>query len=170
MRRRLSIVLLLVMVAAGGLGLMAQENRKGYSMSVSDIDPDAQDARGQSIIFKRVMEEDMAAIMALLDAGLDVDVRGSFNATPALRAAIADIWPVVALLLERGADPMITDRRGMTIPWLATTSRIAGNGPRAQALEKVRAQLADRGHLSAVYSPQDVTAMVAEGRWPPAPR
>ncbi|MAU52715.1 MAG: hypothetical protein CMN17_10145 [Roseovarius sp.] len=95
-------------------------------MSISDIDPDALDARGQSIIFKRVMEEDTAAITALLDAGLDVDVRGSFNATPALRAAIADIWPVVELLLERGADPMATDRRGMTIPWLATTSRIGG--------------------------------------------
>ena len=95
-------------------------------MSISDIDPDALDARGQSIIFKRVMEEDTAAITALLDAGLDVDVRGSFNATPALRAAIADIWPVVELLLERGADPMATDRRGMTIPWLAPPSRIGG--------------------------------------------
>jgi len=55
MRGRLSIGLLLAMVAAGGLGLVAQENRKGYIMNVSDIDPGAQDARGQSIIFKRVM-------------------------------------------------------------------------------------------------------------------
>ena len=86
MRRRLSIVLLLALAAAGGLALGSQENRKGDSMSISDIDPDALDARGQSIIFKRVMEEDTAAITALLDAGLDVDVRGSFNATPALRA------------------------------------------------------------------------------------
>ncbi len=139
-------------------------------MSISDIDPDALDARGQSIIFKRVMEEDTAAITALLDAGLDVDVRGSFNATPALRAAIADIWPVVELLLERGADPMATDRRGMTIPWLATTSRIGGGGNRAQALRRVRSRLADEGHLDSVYSPQEVKRMIAEGRWPPAPR
>jgi len=169
MRLHLSIVLFLVMAAAGGLGLIAQENRKGDAMSISDIDPDALDARGQSIIFKRVMEEDMAAIEALLDAGLDVDIRGSFNATSALRAAIADIWPVVEVLLERGADPMVTDRRGLTIPWLATTSRIGGDGPRARALGRVRARLADQGYLSAMYSPQEVTRMVTEGRWPPAP-
>ena len=140
---------------------------KGAEMNTTEIDIEALDTRGQSIIFQRVMEEDMEGIAALLDAGLPVDIRGFQQSTPTLYAAMADIWPVVLFLLERGADPIAANQLGMTLPWLATTSRIAGDGPRAQALEDVRTLLAERGHLSVIYTLEDVRARLTEGDWPP---
>ncbi|CUX80043.1 hypothetical protein Ga0058931_0748 [Roseibaca calidilacus] len=138
--------------------------------TMTETDMHALDVRGQSIIFQHVMEEDTQQITALLDAGLPIDIRGFQDSTPALYAAMADIWPVVLFLLERGADPMAANRLGMTLPWLATTSRINGDGPRARALGDVRAVLADRDLLSCVYPIDEVRAMVAERRWPPAPQ
>ncbi|MDD7971945.1 hypothetical protein [Roseinatronobacter alkalisoli] len=137
---------------------------------MTQTDIDALDARGQSIMFQRVMEEDFTQMTALLDAGLPIDIRGFQNSTPALHAAMADIWPVVLFLLERGADPMAANRLGMTLPWLATTSRISGDGPRATALQQVRVLLAGQGLLSRVYTLEEVRAMLAEGSWPPAPQ
>jgi ankyrin repeat protein len=142
---------------------------KGEEAGKTEVDTGVLNARGQSIIFQRVQEEDIDAIRDLLDAGLDVDVRGFQGSTPAIYAAMADTWPVVLFLLEHGANPAAANRLGFTLPWLASTSRIVGDGPRALALEQVRARLARKGLMLNVVDPRSVQRLIEADAWPPAP-
>lgn len=164
--RLLAAALVLALLAAG---IWAAGPWKGLAMNDTAVDPTEKDPRGLPIIFQRVVEEDIAGIDALLEAGASIEARGFQQSTPAIHGALGDIWPVVLHLLERGADPWAANRLGMTVPWLAATSRVGGDGPRAQALAAVRAWLNARGMAGVVFSPDEVKARLAEGKWPPAP-
>ncbi len=137
----------------------------GGAMSTVDIEEKGPD--GLPIIHWWVEREEFEKIQALLDAGGDIEVPGFQGATPLLKAAVADSWPMALFLIERGAFIGAVDRRGMTLPWLAATSRVKEGNPDYEALQKVRALLNERGMLGQYYEPNEVKKRIAEGTWPP---
>jgi ankyrin repeat protein len=60
-------------------------------------------------------------VRALLDAGWPADTLDEDGSTPLAEAALAERAHVVALLLERGADPRRADDRGVSPASLAAT-------------------------------------------------
>ncbi len=123
---------------------------------------------GQPIIFWRIKQENRDAISAMLDAGYDIEIKGGFDATPIIGAALIDDWQTVLLLLKRGANPMVADRRGFTLNDLMNTSRVDPKGSYGVALEEVRALLKQRGVSDKVYEPPQVKEMLKNDEWPPA--
>ena len=123
---------------------------------------------GQPIIFWRITQRNRDAIAAMLDTGYDIEAKGGFDATPIIWASLSDDWITVLLLLERGANPMIADRRGFTLNDLMNTTRVDPNGSYGVALQKVRALLKKRGISDTVYDPPKVKEMLKNGEWPPA--
>lgn len=142
----------------------------GWAMSEGKVDIEARGPDGLPGIFWLIKQEDMAGIAAWIDAGGDIEARGYHGASPALAAAVIENWPAVLWLLERGARADVADGRGYTLGFLATRSRVAPDGRYGRALAEVRSILADRGLLEQIHEPAAVKRMIAEGRWPPAPR
>ncbi|WP_139301234.1 ankyrin repeat domain-containing protein [Vannielia litorea] len=134
-------------------------------MSTVDIEEKGPD--GLPIIHWWVEREEFEKIQALLDAGGNIEEPGFQGATPLLKAAVADSWPMALFLIERGAFIGAVDRRGMTMPWLAATSRVKEGNPDFEALQKVRAILNERGMFGQYYEPNDVKKRIKEGNWPP---
>lgn len=149
--------------------LWAAMAMKGTGMAVAErqVDPKALGPDGLPIIFWTIKEGDSAGVEALLDAGAEIEAAGYHGATPALSAAVVDDWPMVALLLQRGANPAAFDRRGFTLPWLSAQAKVAKNSPTEASLNAVRQYLNDRGLLQAVYDPAQVRSMLKDGTWPP---
>lgn len=141
----------------------------GSNLAHGQIDVTARGPDGLPGIFWRINQQDRAGVGAWLDVGGDIESPGFQRATPVLAAAIVDDWPMVVLLLDRGARMGIHDRRGFTLAWLSTTSRAAPDGILGPALREVRARLAVTGLLGEVFEPAAVRAMIGDGRWP-APR
>jgi len=121
---------------------------------------------GLPIIFRHIEREETAKIEALLDAGADIEAPGFQHATPVLAAASADIWPIVLMLIERGAALDAVDRSGFTLPWLAATSRVSEGSSDWAALARVREILRERGMMDRTHEPNEVKKLVEEGRWP----
>lgn len=118
-------------------------------------------------IFWLINQHDRNGIAAWLDSGGEIEARGFLGASPAPAAAVADNWPTVLFLLERGARGDIADGQGFTLGYLATRSRVLPESRLGGALAKVRVILAERGVLSRIYQPAEVRRMKADGRWPP---
>lgn len=146
---------------AGRLGVI----ELGGAMSTVDIEEKGPD--GLPIIHWWVEREELEKIQAYLDADGDIEAPGFQGATPLLKAAVADNWPVALWLIERGAFVGAVDRAGMTMPYLAATSRVPKETERGQALEKVRQLMNDQGMLGQYYEPADVKKRIKEGNWPP---
>lgn len=136
-------------------------------MANGQVDITARGPDGLPGIFWRINQRDQAAVGAWLDAGGDIETPGFQRATPVLTAAIIDDWPMVIYLLDRGARMDVADRRGFTLPWLATNSRVAPGGIFGPALQETRNRLAAAGLLSQVHDTATVRALVNQGRWPP---
>lgn len=66
-------------------------------------------------------------------------------------------------LLERGANPMAADLLGITLPWLAATSRVNPASEEGRDLTWVCQRLAGLP----VIDPAEVRQRRAAGRWPP---
>lgn len=154
---------------ASGVAILAVIWQFGATMAHGQIDITARGPDGLPGIFWLIKQQDQSAVGAWLDAGGSIETPGFQRATPVLTAAIIDDWPMVVYLLDRGARMDVVDRRGFTLPWLASHSRAAPGGILGPALQEVRNRLAAAGLLSRVYDPTVVRAMLAEGRWPPAP-
>ena len=137
----------------------------GGAMSTVDIDQKAPD--GLPIIHWWVEREEFDKIQAYLDAGGDIEAPGFQGATPLLAAATGDGWPMALFLIERGAFIGAVDRSGITLPWLAGTSRVKEGNPDYEALVKVRELLNERGMLGQYYEPNDVKKRIKAGNWPP---
>jgi hypothetical protein len=119
-------------------------------------------------IFDLILSEDRAAIEKLIDSGQSLEVRDGFGATPVLAAALIDDWTMVEYFLLRGADPLVADRRGFTVAFLAQTSRVDLDGRYGQALARVRATLSARLPLGTALPPAQVKQLQQKGAWPPA--
>lgn len=132
------------------------------------VDITAKGPDGLPGIFWLIKQRDQAAVGAWIDAGGSIETPGFLRATPVLAASMADNWPMVLYLIERGARMDVADRQGFTLAHNATITRVDPNGSLGPALRAVRKKLAQAGLLSRVYTPDQVKAMQAEGRWPPA--
>ncbi|MCC5968837.1 MAG: hypothetical protein JJU15_02715 [Pararhodobacter sp.] len=118
-------------------------------------------------IFWLIKQRDQAAVGAWLDAGGDIEVPGFHRATPVLAAAIIDDWPMVLYLIERGAQMNVSDRRGYTLAYRATTTRIDPEGILGPALRMVLQRLEQASEMEEIFTPTEVREMVSAGRWPP---
>jgi len=131
------------------------------------VDITEQTAEGYPIIYRRVQERDAKTIIALLDAGADIEARGFFQATPVITAASANSWEIVELLLSRGADPRAVDGKGFNLPWLASTAKMRDETKNGEALLRVQETLAARGFMDTVPHPVEAKALLDAGDWPP---
>lgn len=131
------------------------------------VDITANGPDGLPGIFWLIKQRDQAAVGRWLDAGGDIEVPGFHRATPVLAAAIVDDWQMVLYLIDRGARSDVADRRGFTLGYRATTTRIDPEGALGPTLQTVRQRLGQAGALERIYSPAQVREMMAAGRWPP---
>ena len=121
------------------------------------------------IIFWRIDQQNFSAVEALLKAGADIEIHGGFGMTPVIWAASSDNWRMVKLLINRGADLSAYAGNGMTVANMAPTSRILPDGPNGQALQQVRAILAERGLYDDVPTPAELRAQMEAGTLPRPP-
>lgn len=136
-------------------------------MPNSSIDIEAKGPDGLPGIFWLIKERDQSAVGAWLDAGGDIESKGYHGATPVLAAAIIDDWPMVLYLIHRGARLDVADKRGFTLGYRSTTTRVDLEGIFGPALLEVREVLAEADLLDEIYPPQVVREMKAAGEWPP---
>lgn len=91
--------------------------------------PDVRSAAGEPLLFMAVERGPVESVRALLDKGARVDAPSQSalfpGVTPLQRAAHLGQAPLVALLLERGADLRHQDRLGRGVLRLAVTSGVA---------------------------------------------
>jgi hypothetical protein len=76
------------------------------------IDLFARSTCGDTLLHVAVGQCDLAAIRYLLEAGLDINTRGDYLATPLFQASLGGNIAMVGILLQLGADPEIPDHRG----------------------------------------------------------
>ncbi len=80
----------------------------GCLIAVSDASRDP-----GSRMTEAIMQDSPEAVAALLDEGLDINMRIEYKKqTPLMRATLRNMTKVVPLLLERGADKYIGDVDG----------------------------------------------------------
>lgn len=135
--------LLAVIVAVSLIGC---ENNIGNDMvDINETAPGGD----YHMIFWRIEQDDHAAVEAFLDAGVDVNIRGFMDMTPAIWAATSDSWEAVELLSSRGADLGIAARDGTTVAEVAKRTerlkRVKLDSPNGRAFLLVIQILKDRG-------------------------
>ncbi|WP_369695433.1 hypothetical protein [Jiella marina] len=111
---------------------------------------------GRPLIFWRIAQLDEKGVIAELEAGTNIEIKGFAKTTPLLHAASIDAWKIVLALLQRGANPNAVDKRGFSLPWLAFSSRIDPNSSDGKALQSLKRQLREKGMLSNVKEPTAV--------------
>ena len=138
-------------------------------MAGADTKPDIKELGpdGLPIIFWRIKQENEAAVLALINAGADIEAQGYHGSTPLLTTAQLANWPLVLALIERGANVGAVDRIGFNLPYLTTQNNPAPDTPNGVALQAVRVYLNDRLMLERVYKPAEVRDLMAKGQWPP---
>ena len=106
---------------------------------------------GNHMIFRRIEEDDFDAVRAYLEAGLDPNVRGFDDETPAIWAAGSNSWRMVEILIEHGADLSLESRNGRTVANIMQRRLELGNvrlsSPDGQAFLRVQDILRGRGLL-----------------------
>ena len=138
-------------------------------MAGADTKPDIKELGpdGLPIIFWRIKQEDEAAVLALINAGADIEAQGYHGSTPLLTTAMLANWPLAVALIERGANVGAVDRLGYNLPYLTTQNNPAADSPSGVALQAVRVYLNERLMLERVYKPAEVRDLLAKGAWPP---
>ena len=153
----------LLALALGAAAVVWSQERSRQMVDITAMAPD-----GQPIVFLHILNGDIDAIGALLDAGMDIEIRGFQQATPVISAASSNSWVVVEYLLSRGADPLAIDRTGFNLPWLVSqSSMLVEDAPPAQALARVRALLTAAGHMEETFAPAEAKALLDRNAWPP---
>jgi hypothetical protein len=76
------------------------------------LNPDSVDSNGDTLLNRAVEGGNIAVIEAVLDAGADANAPGLGGRRPLTIAAAAGRDDMVALLVERGADPTLRDAAG----------------------------------------------------------
>lgn len=130
------------------------------------------------ILFWLVQSEEYDKAQALLNAGADINVRGAFAMTPAIWAATSDDWNGVLFLIQNGADLTLYGTNGVTVAYLAESSRLKLDSERGQKLQKVRDILKQRGLFDNIATPRQLKDQMAakdiptpqgfnHNNWPP---
>ncbi len=110
--------------------------------------PNARNSVGDRLLYTDVMNGPARNVHLLLQCGADPNALSNAHITPALLAARTDAWDVVALRLERGADPSVPAHGGGTIANARednATGRVSGDPAQAGNRERVRQLLVARG-------------------------
>lgn len=131
------------------------------------VDPKALGPDGLPLIFTKIEQEDFDGVIALMNAGADLEARGFFRSTPVLFAGLIDYWTMVQFLIEQGADPAAINDQGVNLPWLTSQAKVAKGSETERALNKVRHVLNDRAMLERVFPPAQALALARQGKWPP---
>jgi len=150
--------------------LLMGTRREGNSFMATagtPVDPKALGPDGLPLIFTRIEQEDLNGVIALMNAGADLEAQGFFRATPVLSAGLIDYWTMVQFLLEQGANPAAIDDQGINLPWLTSQAKVAKGSDTEKALNKVRHVLNDRAMLERVYPPAQALELARQGKWPP---
>jgi len=161
--RLIGIAVILGVVALGSGAVVLSQERSDKMVDITATGPN-----GLPIIFWRIEQDNREAVRALIASGMDIEIKGFQQATPAVAAASANAWVTTELLLGLGADPMASDRRGFTLPWLANKAVMPPNSAEGEALARVKARLDDLDLMDEIYEPTQVKALRAKGRWPPS--
>jgi Ankyrin repeats (3 copies) len=98
---------------------LVRQAEEGYMIPIwrddGTIDLMARGSNGDTLLHVAVGQRDFHAIEYLLKAGLDINAKGDYHATPLYEAAARGDIGLCGLLLQLGADPNIPDHRG-TLP------------------------------------------------------
>ncbi len=164
------ILITLAIVAISGCTVETEANsdkNRNQQMENLKAEMDKKGGDGQPIIFSYIVKENREAITALLDLGYDIEIKGGFDVTPVIDAALIDDWITVLLLLKRGANPLAASRNGLTMTNLLNSSRVDRKGRYGVALEEVQAFLKKKNINTKSYTPPQVREMLKNGEWPP---
>ncbi|CUX80046.1 MAG: hypothetical protein HLUCCA05_14810 [Roseibaca calidilacus] len=171
-----SYIPLIALLLLPGCGLKQCQNGQ-HSASIggsviADIieNRDAPGREGHPQIFEAIEDRNHDRVARLIASGANLEARGYAQGTPILKAALTHNWTMAEMLLAAGANPMVPDEFGITLPAVAARSRLNPESDEGQALARVRKILVERGLIGLVFPPDQVRAMVAEGRWPPDPQ
>ncbi len=130
LKAALGLIVLVILVAgflqmlqavkeAPPLSPMAQAAREGdlpaiQRLTATGVDPnDARRGRGWTPLLHAIHRGRMDSVVALIEAGADVNVRAPGRLTALMLAAAYGHTEIVELLLERGADPRLA-KDGLT--------------------------------------------------------
>ena len=113
-------------------------------MGRGKIDINEQGPNGQHMIFWRIQEGKFDEVGAFLDAGVDVNIRGFREKTPAIWAAGTVSWDMVLFLAKRGADLSASDRDGMSVCSIQDGLPTRLDTENGRALDEVRRILRER--------------------------
>ena len=159
--RRAIVVGIGLALAGWGTGKQGMAGAE-TKLDIAELGPD-----GLPIIFWRIKQEDEAAVLALINAGADIEAQGYHGSTPLLTTAMLANWPLAVALIERGANVGAVDRLGYNLPYLTTQNNPPVDTVNGAALQAVRVYLNDRLMLERVYKPAEVRDLLTKGAWPP---
>jgi ankyrin repeat protein len=108
------------------------------------------------------------AVDLLVSAGANLHLSNSVGVTATLFAASADHWTVVLHLLRAGADPLDTQKSGVTLAHYANHARNFETRHDRASFEIVKDLLRQAGLPAIPPSPAEVRRMRDIGEWPPA--
>ena len=115
-----------------------------------------------------VMYSDTDKVRELAAKGIGLNERAPEDqATPMIRAAQSDQWPVVEILIDHGADIWPHDEFGITAAQRTITSRILRGSDEDKARLRVIEKLKARGYPFPPPDPDTVLALEKAGKWPP---
>lgn len=122
----------------------------------------------QPALMKAALHSLFAAADKLLDFGAKVDASNSIGITAITKAATAEHWDMVNLLLDRGASIWIAaPASGFVMPQFAINDRLDPNCPLGKSREAAIRKIKAAGFPWPPPPPKEVKRLLAEGKWPP---
>jgi hypothetical protein len=115
-----------------------------------------------------VMNSRTEKVRELAAKGIGLNERApEDNATPMIRGAQTDQWPVVEILIDHGADIWAHDEFGITAAQRTITSRILRGSDEDKARLRVIEKLKARGYPFPPPGRDEILALEKAGKWPP---
>lgn len=115
-----------------------------------------------------IVEGSSGAVRMLIDYGARLDDRDSTGATPLQTALDSHRFAIAELLIARGADPWAADNSGGNLGWAVSRPSLALTDEDNAAHARLAAKLPGMGWPSPAPTPEQVRALAAAGKWPPA--
>lgn len=128
-------------------------------------DPDGR-IDDETALIRAAMTGRLAAVELLVTAGAGMDISNSVGVSAALFAAAADHWTVVLYLLESGADPLWTQKSGVTLAHYAYSARNFETHQDRDSYDRVKLLLLQAGLPAVPPSPSEIRRLRAAGEWP----